>query len=106
REKEEFFRVVEEIQGDVEMWRGRVAVLGDFNSRIGELPNVMLEGEEDNRIVCARVSQDKICNTRGRFLIREMNASGLVIANGVEKEAEFTSVQNKGSAVIDLVCVA
>ena len=43
--------------------------------------------------------------------MKEMNASGLVVANGVREKAEWTSEQlkkskNIGSSVIDLVCVA
>ena len=104
----EFHRVMEEIQGDVARWRGRVVVLGDFNSRIGEKPNVMIDGEDDDeRIECVRRSEDKETDFRGTYLMREMNASGLVVANGVREKADYTSMGTTGrSSVIDLVCVA
>jgi hypothetical protein len=109
---EEYYQVIEEIGGDVEKWRGRVVIMGDFNSRIGEMPNVMLEGEDDTRVECARTSSDVVANTRGRHLLKEMNALGLVVANGVREKAEHTSYQvggkhkKGGSSVIDLIWVA
>ena len=112
RKTDEYFRVMEEVQEDVGKWRGRVVVLGDFNSRVGELPNVMIDGEDDDRVECKRQSKDKKTDWRGKYLMREMNASGLVVVNGVKEEAEWTSVQVKrkkegtGCSVIDLVCVA
>ena len=102
--------MIEELQGDVERGGSRVVVLGDFNSRIGEISNVMIDGEDD-RIECKRQSQDTKTDWRGKYLMKEMNASGLVVANGVREKAEWTSEQlkkskNIGSSVIDLVCVA
>ena len=57
RKTDEFLRVIEELQGDVERGGSRVVVLGDFNSRIGGISNVMIDGEDD-RIECKRQSQD------------------------------------------------
>jgi hypothetical protein len=97
---------MEEVQEDVGRWRGRVVVMGDFNSRVGELPNVLLEGKDDERVVSERKSEDVTSDWRGKYLMREMNAAGFVIANGMREVAEYTSIHRTGSSVIDLICIA
>ena len=101
-------KLLEELQADAVMWQGKVVVMGDWNSRVGCLPNVVVEGEEDEvRIVEERSSVDKTVSNQGTSVMRVLNAAGVVVTNGMRgATAQFTSFQRKGSAVIDLICIS
>ena len=77
----------------------QVIIAGDFNSRVGELPNEVVKEEVWIR------SRDKVENRRGRTLMREMNEAGLYLMNGVGNEADFTfeHVNKEGKSTIDLM---
>ena len=92
-------KTMQEVQWDVLDFRykGEVLLVGDFNARVGELSN---EVDEETIV---RKSMDKVTNTQGRALMKEMNAVGLVLMNGVSEVAKFTSHQRAGSSVIDMV---
>ena len=81
---EEYCKVIEEVQGEAEKWRGKVVVVGDFNSRLGQMTNVVLrgEGKEEERLVLERTSEDEKSTAKGKYFLKAMNAAGLVVANG------------------------
>jgi len=77
----------------------QVIIAGDFNSRVGELTNEVVKGK-----VRERRSKDKVENSRGRTLMKEMNEAGLYLMTGVGSEAEFTfehANKEKGGEVDD-----
>jgi len=102
-----------ELERDVMEFRkeGAVIVMGDMNSRVGELPNqiAITERPEDDRVL-TRTSLDKTITSLGRQVMERMNATGLVLLNGLEKPAEFTYFQDRddvegGRSVIDFIWV-
>jgi len=101
-------KLLDELQADMILWYGKVVVMGDWNSRIGTLPNVVLEGEDDEvRIVEERSSVDKTVSNQGIRVMRVLNAAGVVVTNGMRgNTAQFTSFQAGGSSVIDLICIS
>jgi len=84
---------------------GTVIVVGDFNSRVGELANVITDPEESDLVTYRRESVDTKVNAAGRRLLSKMNACGMVLVNGVIGKADWTSFQTLGNAVIDFVWV-
>ena len=91
-------------QGIVEFsGKGRIVVMGDFNSRVGDLPNSInpLTGSQAPLAV-RRTSKDQKVSSRGRKVMASLNAAGLVLLNGVGERAEFTT---HGNTVIDLIWV-
>ena len=100
----EFIRIVKQVAEDAAnfMRISQVVVLGDFNSRIGELRNEV--GPEETR---ERRSKDKVVDTRGRKLMKIFNKAGLFVTNGVGAEADFTFENtSNGRSVIDLIWVS
>jgi len=99
-----------ELQEDIIYWRskGKVVVVGDFNARVGELSNIIHTPDsdisEEGRIF-KRSSLDKIVDSQGRKVLECMNAVGMVLVNGLQDKAEWTSYQYGGNAVIDLIWV-
>ena len=77
--------------------RGRICILGDFNSRIGEIESVVNSNErgEESDIIFKRESQDKKINSQGRSLVSFMNDLDFIILNGIHKKALFSSVQTR-----------
>jgi len=95
------------ITGDVMRYRGRgtMVLVGDFNCRVGELPNrVLVEGEEETREI-RRKSEDKRVTSEGKQFMEWVRGLNLMVLNGHGVKAMPTSQQVKGSSVIDLVCV-
>ena len=84
---------------------GTVIVVGDFNSRVGELANVITDPEESDLVTYRRESVDTKVNAAGRRLLSKMNACGMVLVNGVIEKADWTSFQTLGNAVIDFAWV-
>jgi len=100
--------ILGKLQQDIIRYRmvGKVLILGDFNGRIGELPNrVVNSGLEgiDSELVILRTSKDKKVDSCGRAVLNYMNAVGMVVINGVSCMADFTSFQYQGTSVIDLI---
>ena len=101
---------LEELEADIlrRNREGTVVVLGDFNSRVGELANqVSNPGDFDSDMVFLnRKSVDKKKpDATGKRLLARMNASGMVLVNGIFGEADWTSFHKNGNAVIDLAWV-
>ena len=83
--------------------KGRVIIMGDFNARVGELPNIIPNDSSGEEKYYNRSSLDKICNARGKSLMESLNAANLLLLNGMDSIAKFTSHQMAGSATIDFV---
>ena len=91
-------------------WRAehsRILVMGDFNARVGELPNIVSDpdGEEEKLFSVPRTSVDTKVDSFGRRVMNSMNAIGLVLVNGIKERAEWTSFQRLGNAAVDLIWV-
>ena len=81
--------------------KGKVLVLGDFNARLGDLPNSLnLLASSQAPLLIARTSRDQKVNSLGRKVMASLNEAGLVLLNGVGEMAEFTTL---GDTVIDLI---
>jgi hypothetical protein len=97
------------ITGDVMRYRGRgiIVLVGDFNCRIGEVPNrIFVEGEEEEEIrEFRRESEDKKVTREGKQFMESMSGLNLMVLNGHGTKATPTSQQVKGCSVIDLICV-
>ena len=95
-----------ELQQDILRWKekGSVVVMGDFNCRIGSRSN-FLGGESSNdtkMLEVARSSEDKVVSLQGQNLLDGLNAVGMIVVNGVNEKARYTSFQEAGRSVIDL----
>ena len=70
-------KLLDELQSDMVSWCRKVVVVGDWNSRIGPLANIVLEGEDDEvRIVEERSSADTVVSNQGIRVMRALNAAG------------------------------
>jgi hypothetical protein len=87
--------------------KGRVVVAGDFNARVGELPNTIFASEDsvDSSQVMRRKSVDKTVNRLGHRVLACLNELGMVLLNGLGAMAKYTSFQAKGNSVIDFFFV-
>src|SRR5206468_3670941 len=102
----------DELNEDVMYFRekGRVCIIGDFNSRIGEMRSRCMslkeeeEDEEEEKVrVWKRCSQDKKSDKAGKRLVQFMNDHELIILNGISDIALWTSIQIQGNSVIDYI---
>ena len=67
-------KLLDELQSDMVSWCGKVVVMGDWNSRIGALADIVLEGEDDEvRIVEERSIADKVVSNQGIRVMRVLN---------------------------------
>ena len=95
--------------------------LGDFNSRVGHLPDFVehdnydpyvhvLPDDYTNDMFLPRNSQDTIVNRNGKLLIDFCKESGLRIINGrIGEDAEvgkYTFIGSQGKSVVDYVIVS
>jgi len=95
------------VQQDVLSFKqsGVVVVMGDFNYRVGELPNVIVNPETLEERSWRRSSLDNLWTSAGRKLLNSLNGVGLVLLNGVLSPAQLTSHQRIGSSMIDMVWI-
>jgi hypothetical protein len=77
--------------------KGKVVVMGDFNSRVGELPNIL--NSREAAVTISRCSEDKMVNAEGRLILEALNAVGMVLLNGVGERARCT----REKSVLDFV---
>lgn len=87
---------------------GRVIVMGDFNTRIGNVESSILKN--DVRYSFPRRNQDHKFGSqireRGIRFVESMNACNMVILNGLETEAECTCINiTKGQSVVDYIII-
>jgi hypothetical protein len=81
--------------------KGRIVVMGDFNSRVGDIPNsIDVLAGSNAPLVVARSSKDQKVSSFGRKLLADLNSAGMVLLNGVGEAANFTT---RGNTVIDLI---
>ena len=77
-------------------------IAADFNSRIGNLKDVIYDIDS----IPLRTVTDNSINQHGRDFIDFLNESKMCVLNGRYKEENsFTSVSRTGSAVVDYMCV-
>ena len=79
-----------------------ILLAGDFNSRIGSLPDSV----SDIDCVPKRKPLDKSINQHGHEFIDFLNESKFCVLNGRLIDCDnFTSISTKGKAVVDYICV-
>lgn len=85
--------------------KGKVVVMGDFNSRVGELPNILDSKWSNEDTVIPRSSEDTEVNGAGRRILEGMNAVGMVLLNGVGERARLTfqALSGRGESMIDFI---
>ena len=88
--------------------QGKVIILGDFNVRVGELSNHIYELDDEvvEPIIIQRKSVDKKVDALGKKVLAYLNAAGLVLLNGTDEEARWTSFQFLANSVVDLVWIS
>ncbi|CAC5415733.1 unnamed protein product [Mytilus coruscus] len=99
--------------------KGIALICGDFNSRIGEVSDILYNDQLnkfvtsvnhfDNPIISDRCSMDKVVNTFGRKLFQVCYNTGLPIANGIlggDTNGKFTFCNSKGTIVNDYLLVS
>ena len=76
---------------------GQVILAGDWNCKVGQLESIARERVFDRTSVSKRVDE------RGKKMIELMNASDVVVLNGVqETSAQFTCRAARGEGMITL----
>jgi len=92
----------QELEREIERLRhqGTVIIMGDINSRIGEMPPTRGEG-----IPGIRRSRDKETNHNGREWMQLMRTVGMVTLTGLYGRAEYTCFNERGSSVADHICI-
>ena len=81
---------------------GRMLICGDFNARIGSLPDVT----EESSLLPPRHVIDNTTNSQGKALIEFLQACNLCVLNGRFPDGnQYTSVSSKGLAVVDYCIV-
>lgn len=82
---------------------------GDFNARIGNLNNVECNYLLEEQLMYGRrLSEDKVVDQRGQYLVEAMENSGFVVLNGRTQQDYpgcFTHFSKRGNSVIDLVWI-
>ncbi|CAC5417271.1 unnamed protein product [Mytilus coruscus] len=114
----DFHEIIESIVLDYSE-KGIVLICGDFNSRIGEVSDVLYNDQLDkfvtsvnhleNPIISDRCSMDKVVNTFGRKLLQVCYNTGLTISNGrlgSDTNGQFTLCNSKGTSVNDYLLVS
>ena len=100
---------LQELQEDILRFRdkGEVGVMGDLNCRIGASSNLIAtdKSEDAEVLEIPRRSEDKVLHLQGRNLLGKLNAVDMVLMNGVNNLAQYTSYQSTGNSVIDLFWV-
>ena len=89
--------------------------MGDFNCRFGKKESIIVAGNKQftfNRSthdMDTKTNDDKTNKnaSRGSFLVESMNASGMVVMNGIDGGGEYTfTSSSNGSSVIDLIILS
>lgn len=101
-----------ELENDVLNFRelGKVVVMGDLNSRVGNLPSSFFINEQQYNF--RRVSEDvkisKQVAKQGQRILESMNSNKMVIMNGVDGGGEKTCINrnSKGSSMIDYIIMS
>ncbi|CAG2256686.1 unnamed protein product [Mytilus edulis] len=79
-----------------------ILLTGDFNSRIGSLPDTL----NDIDCVPMRNTIDKSINQHGHEFIDFLNESKFCVLNGRFQGCDnFTSISTRGKSVVDYICV-
>ena len=65
------------------MASGKVIIMGDFNARVGEFPNILTQDSNEENRSYSRTSLDKFTNAREKFIVESFNAVNVVLLNGI-----------------------
>lgn len=76
-------------------------VLGDLNSRIGKLNDIL----QDIDNIPNRIYIDNTVNQHGHELINFLNEANFCVLNGRFPDDNFTCISRKGKFVVDYICV-
>ena len=88
---------------------GKVIVLGDLNSRIGQIAS---EIETDQKYIFNRITHEKkkippVTRRRGKDLIEAMNVCNMIIMNGIDSGPDMTYVNSKKEkAILDYIILS
>ena len=81
--------------------------MGDFNCRIGGVESIILSGTK--QFIFPRRTQDSESKdaSRGAFFVSSMNASQMVIMNGLDSGGDYTfSNSRDDSSVINFIILS
>ncbi|CAG2189827.1 unnamed protein product [Mytilus edulis] len=79
-----------------------IFLLGDFNSRIGSMSEMLFEADE----ITKRNQIDNCVNQHGHEFLEFLNESKFCVLNGRFADGDnYTSISKKGKAVVDFICV-
>ncbi len=100
-----------ELSNDILEFRekGKVIVMGDLNSRVGDLPSGFFVNGQHYEFSrkSADVNISKSARRQGRRLAESMNANKMIILNGVDGGGDYTCVhKNKGVSMIDFIILS
>lgn len=82
-----------------------IILLGDFNSRVGEIASSPSELLENTNFYPTMLSRDKTVTARGRTLLEFMASNNFSLINGsvaTDRPANFTFISPRGCSLIDL----
>jgi len=81
-----------ELEDDIVHFRalGKVVVMGDLNSRIGNTPSVVLKSGRLRSF--NRITKDNKVTRQGKDLIESLNANSMIILNGIDGGGENTFI--------------
>ena len=78
-----------------------IFVMGDLNSRIGTLNDIL----QDIDHIPNRRALDNSVNQHGHELIDFLNEANFCVLNGRFRENNYTCISRKGKSVVDYICV-
>jgi hypothetical protein len=83
-----------ELEEDIMRYKqeGMVMVMGDLNSRIGEIEH-------------HRRNKDIEVNENGREWMALTRATGMIILSGLNETADYTCFNEQGNSVVDHICI-
>merc|ERR1712083_709391 len=83
-----------ELEEDIMRYKqeGMVMVMGDLNSRIGEIEYY-------------RRNKDSEVNENGREWMALTRATGMIILSGLNETADYTCFNDQGNSVVDHICI-
>jgi retrotransposon-encoded endonuclease len=102
---------IQELEEDICKFKklGKVIVMGDLNSRIGQassrvfLNDVSFTFERESEDKVRRLSRE--AKRRAKQILEMFNANGMIILNGIDGGGENTFVGPRGNSMIDFIVI-